>query len=358
MNKAAVLLLGGTGAMGEPLQKYLLDSGYNVYVTSRKEHKSDSIKYYVGNAHDKLFLMSVLSAQHFDAIVDFMVYKTDEFADVIRTILPHTKQYVFISSARVYAPSDNLITEDSPRLLDVCEDKQYLLTDEYALSKARQEDILMSSGFSNWTIVRPSLTYNTKRLQYPLGELEEWLPRALNGNSVVVPRDMLDKYTTMSHGDDVALAISKLICNEKALGQAVHIAGAKAVTWGDVMSTYARVLKVERQLDLKMTYVDDYEKISKDLGRYYQIKYARAISRRFDNSKLQSIVGEIDFISAQDGLIKCLREYLNKVNKIPVPSPRLTAYFDKLAHEKTPLKCFDTLKRKIKYRVLRYIYFK
>lgn len=355
MNDKAVLLLGGTGAMGEPLQKYLLDSGYNVYVTSRKKHRSDYIKYYLGNAHNQSFLKSVLASKNFDAIVDFMGYKTDEFADVVKTLLSHTKQYIFISSARVYAPSDNLITEDSPRLSEVCEDKQYLLTDEYALSKARQEDILSSSGYSNWTIVRPSLTYNTKRLQYPLGELEEWLPRALNGNSVVVPRDMLDKFTTMSHGDDVALAIFKLVCNEKALGQTVHIAGAKAVTWGDVMNTYARVLKVERCIDLKIKYVDGYENISKDLGRYYQIKYARAVSRRFDNSKLQSIVGKIDFISAQDGLIKCLREYLNKVSKMPVQSPGVTAYFDTLTQERTPLKCFTTFKRKIKYLLLRYM---
>lgn len=356
MNKT-VLLLGGTGAMGEPLQKYLLDSGYNVYVTSRKEHDSEGINFFIGNAHDKSFLMSILSAHHFDAIVDFMVYKTEEFADVLKTMLMYTAQYIFISSARVYAPSDSFITEDSPRLLDICDDKQYLLTDEYALSKARQEDILMSSGFLNWTIVRPSLTYNTKRLQYPLGELEEWLTRVLLGNSVIFPRDMLDIYTTMSDGNDVALAISKLVCNERALGQAVHIAGAKAVTWGEVMDIYSRVLKVERQLDLKVKYVDGYEKISKDLGRYYQIKYARAISRCFDNSKLYSIVGEMGFISAQDGLKKCLREYLNEVTKMPALSSRAMAYFDKFTHEITPLKCFSTFKSKIKYVILRWMLF-
>ena len=51
-------------------------------------------------------------------------------------MLEATDQYVFISSARVYAQTEDLITEDTPRLLDVCTDKEYLKTNEYALAKA------------------------------------------------------------------------------------------------------------------------------------------------------------------------------------------------------------------------------
>lgn len=51
-----------------------------------------------------------------------------------------------MSSSRVYADSQTPITENSPRLLDVYKEEEYLKTDEYALSKARQEDILHRSG--------------------------------------------------------------------------------------------------------------------------------------------------------------------------------------------------------------------
>lgn len=47
------------------------------------------------------------------------------------------------------------------------------------MAKARQEDILYQSGFSNYTIVRPSVTYNTYRLQLGALEKENWLYRAL-----------------------------------------------------------------------------------------------------------------------------------------------------------------------------------
>ena len=53
---------------------------------------------------------------------------------------------MFLSSSRVYASQESPIREDSMRLLDVSHDSIYLKTDEYALAKARQEDILRKSG--------------------------------------------------------------------------------------------------------------------------------------------------------------------------------------------------------------------
>lgn len=42
----------------------------------------------------------------------------------------------------MYVDSDEPITEEIPRLLDVCEDTDYLKTNEYALAKVREEDVL------------------------------------------------------------------------------------------------------------------------------------------------------------------------------------------------------------------------
>lgn len=53
----------------------------------------------------------------------------------------------------------------------MCRDEDYIKTDEYALQKARQENILLGSKYKNWTIIRPYITYNKERLQ--LGVLEK-----------------------------------------------------------------------------------------------------------------------------------------------------------------------------------------
>ena len=72
----------------------------------------------------------------FDVVVDFMIYNTEEFKKRAKLMLDSCKQYVYLSSSRVYSDHDDVITEDTPRLLDVCKDEEYLSTDEYALTKA------------------------------------------------------------------------------------------------------------------------------------------------------------------------------------------------------------------------------
>ena len=160
-----ILVLGGTGAMGVDLVKILGERSENVTVTSRSERKSEfsNVEYVKGDAHDTTFLQALLT-QKFDAIVDFMAYHTDEFKSRRDLLLGATDQYLFLSSSRIYANSKTPITEDSPRLLDVTTDKEYLKTDEYALAKARQENLLQESGKTNWTIIRPYITYSNQRL--------------------------------------------------------------------------------------------------------------------------------------------------------------------------------------------------
>ncbi len=190
-NKKTVLVLGGTGAMGISLVSILAEKGFMVYVTSRREHEnSKNIVYLRGNAKDSDFLKTVMS-RRYSAVVDFMAYTTAEFKDRVVILLSSTDQYIFISSARVYAESPERLTEESPRLLDACKDADYMATDEYALSKARQENMLAESGRNNYTIVRPSITYNNNRLQFTISEKEEWLYRAIHNRSIIFPADMV-----------------------------------------------------------------------------------------------------------------------------------------------------------------------
>lgn len=94
---------------------------------------------------------------------------------------------MFTLSYRAYADSP-VITEDFPRLLDVIDDSEYLATGEYALAKARCEDMLFDSCKANWTIVRPAITYDgSGRFQLTLHEMDAWLWRVLRGIPVPVP---------------------------------------------------------------------------------------------------------------------------------------------------------------------------
>lgn len=347
-----VLVLGGTGAMGEPLVRILDERGDEVYVTSRRERKSNgNIHYIQGDAHDLSFIRQELG-KNYDAIVDFMIYSTDDFRDKSKLYLKSTGHYIFLSSARVYANSRKPITENSPRLLDVCKDTDYLKTDEYALAKARSENVLFESAHKNWTIIRPYITYNTRKLQLGGLELGIWLVAALSGRPLVLPKDVGMHQTTMTHGEDVARAMALLIGNEKAVGEVFHITGNDHMKWREVAEIYTDVLARYADRGMKIYEPETSKELSGIIGNAAQIKYDRAYDRVFDNTKLLSVCCEMsDFTDMREGLSQCLNDYLHlpESQKLNTHNPIFYAWIDKSTGKKGSPQAMESSKDKLKY---------
>ena len=347
-----ILILGGTGAMGIHLCNLLVERGDEVFVTSRtRSGRFDGIQYIKGNAQDENFLDHLL-IQDWDTIVDFMVYSTVSFRKRYQKLLNSTKHYFFLSSARVYANSEEPITEDSPRLLDVTSDEEYLKTDEYALAKARQEDILFSTKYNNWTIIRPYITYDNERLQLGVLEKEGWLYRALNGRSIITLKEMQNKKTTLTAGKDVARSICALIGNDKAFGEVFHITADFDVTWKKILDIYIKVLHdngysatlVENELD----------SFSKWRDGKYQIYYDRLFDRTFNNKKINNFIDTSTFVNCFDGLEECLQNFIdNKPFVFKELNWREEALKDKICGEYTELKEIMVFRDKVKYVLFR-----
>ncbi|MBQ4423506.1 MAG: NAD(P)H-binding protein [Clostridia bacterium] len=281
-----ILLLGGTGAIGTHVAPELLRRGFSVVITSRSAHVSNErgITYREGDAKNEAFLDTLL-AERFDAIIDFMIYSTEAFRARCEKLLTHTDHYVFLSSYRVYGDSGCApITEESPRLLDSVNDPEYLKTDEYGLAKARQEDILNASPHRNYTIIRPSITYAGDRFQLGTMEANEFLVRALNGKTVVFPKEMLSKRAAMTWAGDVGKMIARLVLNEAAYGETYTAASAETVTWNNVLKIYQKILGMQ----VKYVPLSVYEGI---VGRPWQIKYDRMLHRIVDNTKILLATG-------------------------------------------------------------------
>lgn len=307
-----VLVLGGTGAMGSHLCRELASMGHEVVCTTRRGRAATGgISYAVGNAKDPAFLKGLLD-DRWGAVVDFMVWSTADFRERYREFLSVTDQFVFVSSYRVYADS-SVIREESPRLLDTVEDSEYLATDEYALCKARCEDLLFDSGESNWTVVRPAVTYDGScgRLQLGVFESGDWLWRAMNGIPVPMPREMLARQATMSCGRDVAKMIARLIGNPAALGEAFTVSGCSHMTWGEVAEVYASVLPFE----ICECSLSAFERVR---GNVYQIRYDRMFDRVVDNSKVIAATGMSgeDLLPMRDGLSRELGAWFEAGSKI------------------------------------------
>lgn len=346
--------MGGTGAMGTHLVNLFKDTDNAVYVTSRR-HRDDfsNVHYLQGNAHELEFLHKVLTHKEWDTIVDFMIYSTKEFSSKVDLLLSSCRQYVFLSSSRVYADTQPCIKETSPRLLDVCTDKDYLETDEYALSKARSENVLFNCKHNNWTIIRPYITYSEQRLQLGVLEKEDWLYRVLHGQTLVFSRDIASKTTTLTYGFDVARGIKAIIGQESALGQVFHITCDESHTWQEVYDLYINILTKHLGHKPKVMMIDQNPRVPIKSSNP-QVIYDRYFNRRFDNSKIKKYIDTSDFTPTMEGLSKCLEEFL-KHPKFNMTGWGNQAMYDRITGEWTPLKDIPTWSKRIKYLLRRTI---
>lgn len=305
------MLLGGTGAMGVYLAPELSTRGFKIDITTRAERMSNdkNIQYIAGDAHDATFLNKTLDEGKYDVIVDFMVYSTDEFRSRSELLLKSCQQYIFLSSYRVFADAE-IVTEETPRLLDITTDEEYLHTDDYALTKARQEDILRASSNTGWTIVRPAITYSRERFQLGTLESDTIVWRALQGLPTVLPHDMLSKSTTMTWAGDVARLIAGLVLNKKAYGEDFNVSTSEHHTWAEVAEMYHKIIG----LNIKPVGTDEYTEALGGGHSKYQVNYDRMFNRVMDNAKVLRVTGEKQesFTSLEDGLRRELAQFVKR----------------------------------------------
>lgn len=346
-----ILILGGTGAMGNHLVDLFRDTDNDIAVTTRVNRmSSNNINYIVGNAKDEGFLKKILD-EKWDVIIDFMVYTTNEFKNKVNLLLNSTSQYVFLSSARVYADSYDPIKETSSRLLDVSTDKEFLSSDEYSLAKARQENILTNSGKKNWTIIRPYITYSSHRLQLGILEKEDWLYRALKGRTIVFSEDINSKLTTMTYGLDVAKGIKAVVGNFNSLGESYHITSSQSHLWSEILNIYLDVL--ENHLGYRPKVVlENLESFQSYHPANYQIKYDRLFNRKFNNEKIGEYLEINEFTSITDGLKDCLKEFIKHPSFKQI-NWRVEALKDRKTNEIAKLNEIQSFKQKVKYLLYR-----
>lgn len=345
-----VLILGGTGAIGRHLVKYLAQLGKDdVYVTSRGRYADfENIHYLQGNPHDITFLDCVLSSR-WDSIVDFMVYSFDELPVILPKYSKATEQYVFLSSARVYSNSE-IIDEKTPQLIDTITDADFLNTNDYSLRKSHAEKLIKSLFNSNYTIIRPYITYDQHRLQLGILEKERWLYRAINQKTVVVYGDCLNNWTSLTYGKDVGYCIGKLLGKKEAIGEEFNIVNPVPIKWGDVLNIYFDVIEEKCGFRPKYKVVD----LKEGMSGYYGWKYDRAYDRVFSSKNLFSVIGDFSFESTESTIKRMLMAFLNSPSFLRI-NYGSEGFFDRITGERIPLTMIPGTKNLINYLFSRYI---
>lgn len=320
--------------MGVYLARDLVAMDHQVIVSSRRERPdADGVRYVRGNGLDLNFVKPLLTQERPDAVVDFMFYGSKQFSQHLETLLGGTRHYLFLSSYRVFS-GETPLTERSPRLLDVVNDPEYLATDEYALAKAREEDMLRQSRGGDWTILRPSITYSKARFQFGCLEADTVCRRAAQGLSVVMPQEMFDRRTTMTWGRDVAKMISRLVLNLKAFGEDYNVVTSESRTWREIAEIYKKTI----DLRVRECSMADYCRLCNP----YQVRFDRMFDRVMDNRKVLEATGlqQSDLTPVEVGLARELAEFMRAPSYSSKEVAR-NAILDQLCGER--LKCDDLL---------------
>ena len=303
INGRKVLVLGASGAMGTYLVPELIELGYDVHAVALDGVSSNAPCFTCinANAKDPAFLREQLK-NRYDAVVDFMLYTTKEFEERYPLLAGNTGHYFFFSTYRIYADHAP-ITEESPRLLDVATDKEYLATyeREYSLYKAMQEDIVRASRYGNWTILRPAITYSKRRFQLVTLEADTVIYRARKKLPILLPQEALPVQGTMSWAGDVARLLARLVLNPAAVKETFTVSTAEHHTWQEIADIYKEligleILPVDRASFLQCLPYD---------GKY-QLTTDRCFNRIVDNAKILRATGlsQSEFTSLRDGLKK------------------------------------------------------
>jgi nucleoside-diphosphate-sugar epimerase len=226
----------------------------------------------------------LLGSQHFDAVVDWIAFTTDDIQRDLKLFKGRTGQFVFISSASAYQKpvGHYLITEETP-----LENPFW----QYSRDKIACEQLLMREYHDNSfpvTIIRPTLTYGVSQIPLAVGS---WahpytvIDRMRSGRKVIVPGDGTSLWVTTWNGD-FAKGLVGLLGRPDALGEAFQITSDEALTWDQLYTQAAQAAGAEPHIvhiasDLIATY--DPEMTGSLIGD-------KANSVVFDNSKIKRFV--------------------------------------------------------------------
>jgi len=238
-----ILFVGGTGVISSACSKACLARGDELYLLNRGvSHNTlpTGSQHIQADINQTDQVKALLKHKHFDCVVDWIAYTPADVQRDFDLFRDNTSQYVFISSASVYAKPPLLPTVESHPVHNPYWDyaHQKILCEQSLDQTCRDEAFPV-------TIVRPSHTYDATKI--PLRGGATTLHRLLTGRPVIVHGDGTTLWT-LTHHTDFAQGFLGLLGNAKAIGQTYHITSDEVLTWNQIYQTMAQAAGVKANL--------------------------------------------------------------------------------------------------------------
>ena len=299
-----VLLIAGGGTLGTYVAEELLRLGATVEIICPEEKvsKHERLFFHQSMASEAL-LKELFAKKHYDGIVNFIHYETvEEYKKIHPLLIQNTDHLIFLSSYRVYADEQHPITESAPRLYDIVDDKEFLENENYAVPKAKCEDYLRQECAGEpWTIVRPVISFSSRRLDLLLYSADDVLRYAERNQEMLMPSCVKDYAAGIDWAGNTGKLIANLFFKPSAIGEAFTVYSGHGLTWGEVAEKYIALTGVK----IRWCGEDEYLRNTPKVKIHPWIwKYDRAFNRDIDCSKILNVTGlsQNDFASIEEGI--------------------------------------------------------
>ena len=276
-----VLVLGGGGNLSWDCVARLLSEGHEVVAVTRGGSPlPPGCRAVRADRNDPAGLRAAAAGLRPDVVADFLGFEPGQLEILAELFGGRLRQFLFISSATVYAKPHRLpLTEDSPL------GNRW---SEYARRKQACEEWIRARGRElPFTIVRPSHTFSPKWVPNVVSSAGYTFPgRLRSGRPVFVPDDGQTLWT-LTTSRDFAEGFAGLVGNEAALGEVVHITSDEVLTWNQIYREAARAFGAERPVIEKIP-LDFLCRVEPSLEA--KLRGDKANPAVFDNAKIKRLV--------------------------------------------------------------------
>jgi nucleoside-diphosphate-sugar epimerase len=279
-----VLFIGGTGNISTSVSQLCISKGIDLWLLNRQGTQSiveaRSLRCDIKGPDAK----AQLANHEWDVVVNWIAFAPADIERDIALFASKARQYIFISSASCYNNPNpaELITERTPLANPHWEYSRNKIACEQRLQRAYREQRFP------YTIVRPSHTYRSI-IPLSIGSGSEYtvVDRMKKGLPVIVQDDG-ESLWTLTHADDFAKGFVGLMGNPKALQEDFQITSDETLSWNEIYRLTAKALNCEA----KIVHVSSQRICEKDSDYIGSLLGDKAVSSRFDNSKVKRLVPE------------------------------------------------------------------
>jgi nucleoside-diphosphate-sugar epimerase len=237
-----VLVLGGTGLIGQSIVSQLAGRGDEVWAYHRGRTTAplpDGVVIAHGSRSDPDGLAALAEREKFSAVIDMLCFTRDDARIAVQAFAGRIRQYVMCSTVDVYTKPARYYP------VDEVHERRPSAAFGYAVGKQGAEEVLEEahrSGRFAVTVFRPAATY-AAHVVAPLGTMDLYVDRLQRGLPVILPGDGTSIWVAC-HRDDVARAFVRSLGHEPSYGAAYNVASAELLTWDSYWGTFAEALGI------------------------------------------------------------------------------------------------------------------